>query len=184
MTNLYLVRHAHSAYTPDELGRPLSERGLTDANFVTELLKKENIDHVFSSPYKRALQTVEGISKYVNKEIELVENFKERLLAEKPVVNFSAAITKVWENDHFSWKGGESNTVAQKRGVYATLQVLENYEGKNVVIGTHGNLMVLIMNHFDRKYGFKFWKELEMPDIYKLSFDGEKLISVERLWET
>lgn len=52
LTNLYFVRHAHSTYTPDELERPLSERGFTDANTVTELLKGENIDHVLSSPLK------------------------------------------------------------------------------------------------------------------------------------
>lgn len=43
-TNLYFVRHAHSTYTPDEYGRPLSEQGVLDANKVTELLKTENMD--------------------------------------------------------------------------------------------------------------------------------------------
>ena len=28
-TNIYLVRHAHYLYTPDELNRPLSEKGYT-----------------------------------------------------------------------------------------------------------------------------------------------------------
>jgi 2,3-bisphosphoglycerate-dependent phosphoglycerate mutase len=49
ITNLYFVRHAHSIYTPDELGRPLSERGLSDAKLVTERLRKESIDLVISS---------------------------------------------------------------------------------------------------------------------------------------
>ncbi|MEC5426087.1 histidine phosphatase family protein, partial [Virgibacillus sp. C22-A2] len=124
-TNLYFVRHAHSTYTPDELGRPLSERGFTDANTVTDLLKKEAIDYVYSSPYKRAIQTVEGVAKYIDKEIELVEGFKERILAEKPVEDFTVAITKVWEDYDFSWNGGESNRIAQKRGVTATLQNLK-----------------------------------------------------------
>ncbi|MCU9612311.1 phosphoglycerate mutase family protein [Caldibacillus lycopersici] len=183
LTNLYFVRHAHSTYTPDELGRPLSEQGFSDANCVTDLLKKENIDHIFSSPYKRAVQTIEGIAKFRNKEIVLVDAFKERLLSELPVENFSEAITKVWEEDDFSWQGGESNTIAQKRGIHATLQILKNYTGENIVIGTHGNIMVLIMNYFDKKYGFKFWQQLKMPDIYKLSFNGEALIQVQRLSE-
>lgn len=34
-TNLYLVRHAHSVYTPDERNRPLSERGCLDAKKVS-----------------------------------------------------------------------------------------------------------------------------------------------------
>lgn len=181
-TNLYFVRHAHSTYTPDELGRPLSERGFTDANTVADLLKREAIGYVYSSPYKRAIQTVEGVAEYIDKEIELVEGFKERILAEKPVEDFSVATTKVWKDYDFSWKGGESNRVAQKRGIHATLQVLESNIGRNVVIGTHGNIMVLIMNYFDNQYGFDFWKKLEMPDIYKLSFNGKKMIDVQRIW--
>lgn len=182
-TNLYFVRHAHSKYTPDELGRPLSADGFNDAKIVTELLNREAIDCVYSSPYKRAIQTVEGVAKYIDKEIELVEDFKERILAGNPVEDFTAAIEKVWEDYDYSWKDGESNNVAQERGANATLQVLERNLGKNIVIGTHGNIMVLIMNYFDNKYGYDFWKDLEMPDIYKLSFNKMKLIDVQRIWK-
>ncbi|MGG3739085.1 histidine phosphatase family protein [Aeribacillus pallidus] len=181
-TNMYFVRHAHSTYTPDEVGRPLSERGLVDAEKVTELLKKEEIDMVISSPYKRAIQTVEGIAKFLGKEVVIEDGFKERTLAEKPVEDFNQAITKVWEDVHFSWEGGESNILAQERGVKTTFRILEKYEGKNIVIGTHGNIMVLIMNHFDHQYDFHFWKKLDMPDIYKLTFEQKKLIDVQRIW--
>lgn len=180
-TNLYFVRHAHSIYTPDELGRPLSERGFNDANIVTALLKNEAIDAVYSSPYKRAIQTVEGITKYIGNEIKIIDDFKERILAERPVEDFTEAITQVWEDYEFSWAGGESNRVAQKRGVNAALDVLESNKGKNVAIGTHGNIMVLIMNFFDSKFGFEFWNQLEMPDIYKLSFERQELHDVQRI---
>lgn len=182
-TNLYFVRHAHSTYTPDELGRPLSEKGIQDARTVTDLLIKENIDYVYSSPYKRALQTVEGIAKHINQEIVIVNDFKERRLAEGSVEDFSMAITKVWQDYDFAWPGGESSRMAQKRGVKATLLLLEKHPGKNIVIGTHGNLMVLIMNYFDSKYDFAFWKELKMPDIYRLSFNGTELVNVQRIFK-
>jgi 2,3-bisphosphoglycerate-dependent phosphoglycerate mutase len=183
LTNLYFVRHAHSTYTPDELKRPLSERGQADAEKITQILKKENIDYVISSPYIRAVQTVEGITDFTGKEVIIESGFKERMLSEVPVENFDLAITKVWEEPTFSLEGGESNIIAQKRCVEATLKVLERYEGKNIVVGTHGNIMVLIMNYFDKKYGFSFWKELNMPDIYKLTFDGTTLKEVKRIWK-
>lgn len=84
-TNLYFVRHAHSTYTPDELGRPLSERGMRDTTTVTKLLKKEPIDVVISSPYKRSIQTVEGIANYIETEIEIIDDLKECHLAGKHV---------------------------------------------------------------------------------------------------
>ncbi|WP_100404304.1 histidine phosphatase family protein [Bacillus solitudinis] len=183
MTNLYFVRHAHSTYTPDELNRPLSERGFTDATRVTKLLEKEEVDIVVSSPYKRAVQTVAGIAEHINRKVEIIDGFKERTLTTVPAEDFTLAITKVWEDYNFSWEGGESNFVAQKRGVDSTYNVLESYKDKNVVTGTHGNIMVLIMNFFDKQYDFSFWQNLDMPDIYKLTFDGKLLRHAERLWD-
>jgi 2,3-bisphosphoglycerate-dependent phosphoglycerate mutase len=180
---VYFVRHSHSIYTPDELKRPLSEKGKTDAEKITRILKKENIDYFISSPYKRAVQTVESAAHFWGKEVIIENGFKERNLSEAPVENFDIAITKVWAEPTFSWEGGESNIVAQKRGVDAILKVLEMYEGNNIVIGTHGNLMVLIMNYFDKKYGYNFWRQLDMPDIYKLAFDEKTLKEVNRIWK-
>ncbi|MGE8203178.1 histidine phosphatase family protein [Heyndrickxia sp. NPDC080065] len=182
-TNLFLVRHAHSDYTPDEVGRPLSQSGWEDAKIVTDLLKNQRIDHIISSPYKRAIQTVEGIAKYIDKEVEINTGFKERVLSENPVEDFRHAIRKVWEEPSFYWKGGESNLIAQKRGIEAIKQVLVRYKGKNIVIGTHGNIMTLMINHFDNRYDYHFWKELDMPDIYQLIFDDMKLLEIHRVWE-
>lgn len=182
-TNLYFVRHAHSVYSPDEYHRPLSERGLQDAQRVTEILKSESIDHVLSSPYRRAIQTVKGISDYLETEVVIVKDFKERVLAGQRVAHFDEAIAKVWADEQYAWPGGESNHSARNRGLRAAMKVLESYEGQNVVIGTHGNIMVLIMNGFDSQYDFRFWKELAMPDLYKLSFEGTVLKEVERLWD-
>ena len=181
ITNLYFVRHAHSTYTPDELNRPLSERGMEDAKLNSNLLRMLQIDHVISSPYTRAIQTVEGVAESIVKEIELIDGFRERTLSEHPVEDFDVAISKVWADFDYSLEGGESNNLAQKRGVEATLQILDKYEGQNVVIGTHGNIMVLIMHYFDPQYDVHFWEQLAMPDIYKLTFNRKSLVQVRRI---
>jgi 2,3-bisphosphoglycerate-dependent phosphoglycerate mutase len=177
-----LVRHAHSTYTPDEVGRPLSPRGLVDAERVSHILENENLDLIVSSPYKRAIQTVEGAAKFLGIEVVIEDGFKERTLSITPVEDFHLAITRVWEEPRFSWEGGESNMIAQNRGIKAIFKLLERYEGKNIAVGTHGNIMVLIMNFFDQKYDISFWKDLDMPDIYKLTFDNRNLIEVNRIW--
>jgi 2,3-bisphosphoglycerate-dependent phosphoglycerate mutase len=181
VTNIYLVRHAHSTYTPDEVGRPLSDKGYTDAEKIKEILAEEKIDIFISSPYMRAIQTIQGAADVYGQEITLEEAFKERTLTEEPAENFDLAISKVWEDWRFAWEGGESNIAAQERGVAALRKVLDNNEGKNVVIGTHGNIMVLIMNYFDNTFDFSFWKQLEMPDIYRMTFDGKEFIAANRI---
>jgi 2,3-bisphosphoglycerate-dependent phosphoglycerate mutase len=182
-TNLYFVRHAHSRYTPEELTRPLSAKGFDDAGVVAEKLSGENLDVFISSPYLRALQTIQGAADQFGREIVIRDGFKERLLSDRPVEDFDNAIAKVWSDWDFSWEGGESNVAAQKRGVQATLEVLDEFSGKNIVVGTHGNIMVLIMNYFDQRFDLDFWKQLEMPEIYRLAFEGHELVKVDRVFK-
>lgn len=181
ITNIYFVRHAHSIYTPEDLQRPLSERGLKDAERVTEILSKEKINRVISSPYKRAIETVEGVASLINQEIELEDGFRERKLAEISVDNFEESVLKVWNDFNFSFPGGESGHMAQQRGILALEKILDKYNGENIVIGTHGNIMVLIMNYYNKSYNYDFWKKLKMPHIYKLTFDNKNLIEVKEL---
>ncbi|WP_238655511.1 histidine phosphatase family protein [Paenibacillus piscarius] len=181
-TTLYFVRHAHSTYSADEFNRPLSANGEADALRVTELLHHEQINILISSPYKRAIQTIEGLEKPLNTQIIIEDDFRERVLSAEPVPDFRHAVAKVWEDDSFAWPGGESNRVAQKRGVQALYRVLHQYQGNTIAVATHGNLMVLIMNALDMRYDYNFWKQLEMPDIYKLSFHEDQLMGVEHLW--
>ncbi|MES5947361.1 histidine phosphatase family protein [Bacillus cereus group sp. MG6] len=183
MTTIYFVRHAHSTYTKEERERPLSEKGHCDAENVTRLLKDGHIDVVISSPYKRAIQTVQGIANTYNVSVQIEEDLRERLLSSEPVEDFNDAIENVWEDWTFAYEGGESNDVAQKRAILCMQNILEKYKGKNIVIGTHGNIMVLLMNYFDSKYDFQFWKTIQMPDVYKLTFDNNRFISAERIEE-
>lgn len=182
MTIIYFIRHAHSTYTRDDLQRPLSSQGLKDALQVTDIMKMEEVDFVISSPYKRAIETVEGVADYYNKEIILYDDFKERTLSSVPVDNFKEAMLQVWDNPSFFFEGGESNIVAQNRAIPAFLEILAKYPDKKIVIGTHGNIFTLIMNFFDTNYDLHFWQQLQMPDIYKCTFQGSNLIHVEQIW--
>lgn len=182
ITNIYFVRHAHSIYTPDELNRPLSEKGLKDAERVTELLSTENITYVIASPYKRAIQTVAGIAKRSGLNVSIDEGFRERRLAKDSVDNFDEAVSKAWENLDFCLPGGESGHRAQYRGVKSLESILEKHMGENIAIGTHGNIMVLIMNYYDKKYNYQFWNNLNMPDIYKISFENGSIAEVKTIW--
>lgn len=183
MTNIYFVRHANSSYSTDELNRPLSEKGINDAKKVTELLSHENISKIISSPYKRAIQSIEGIANHFEIPISMDEGFEERKIADSYVTNFDEMIFKYWEDFNFSLHGGETGYVAQARGVQSLENVLNKYSGESIVIGTHGNIMVLIMNYYDKKYNYDFWKSLSMPDIYRLSFEDGILVTVKRIWK-
>ncbi|WP_312117358.1 histidine phosphatase family protein [Brevibacillus reuszeri] len=181
-----MVRHAESPFTPDqEEERGLSEKGWADARKVADRLKHEQIDVFISSHYARAVQTIEEAARQQNKTIMTDARLRERELAswDYPFDDFEQGIKHVFDNPDFAYPGGESNELARKRGIAALAEVLQHHRGKKVAIGTHGNIMTLMMNHYDKQYHFAFWKQTTKPDIYKLSFEDDTLVHVERLWE-
>ncbi|MBT2691658.1 histidine phosphatase family protein [Bacillus sp. ISL-55] len=186
-TEVYFVRHAHSVFSLEhEETRELSEKGWRDAEKITEILSHENINHIISSSYVRAKQTVEGLADLLDLEIEIDSRFRERDLAARnhQFENPEEAMQMVFSNPVFKYPGGESNHEVQQRGIDGLRDTIKKYKGKKIAIGIHGNIMTCTMNYFDKKYDFEFWKKTTKPDIYKLIInDRFELISCERLWK-
>ncbi|QQP14704.1 histidine phosphatase family protein [Lysinibacillus agricola] len=86
MTVIYFVRHAHSHYTADEYNRPLSDKGFEDRDRVTTLFENKVIHAIFSSPYKRTIQTVEDIAQEHNLQINTIDSLKERILSNRNII--------------------------------------------------------------------------------------------------
>lgn len=181
MTTIYLVRHAHSIYTPDELTRPLSKKGFEDTRKLKKRLSDLHLDVIVSSPYQRAVETVQPFNS-TRQPIVMIDGFKERQVAANPIADFNNGLYRLWHEPNFSFEGGESNTDAQIRGIEALHELLMSYEGKDVMCGTHGNIMTLIMQHYDEAFGYDFWCRLKMPAIYKMTFEGLKFINITEIY--
>lgn len=181
-TTLYLIRHADSTYTIDERNRPISEKGKEDVNRLRKLFNHIHIDKIYSSPYKRAIQTVEGIAFERNLEIDLVEDMRERTKTQGKLDNFFENVKKLWEKPSFNFEGGESNIEAQTRGIKALNNLLDENMGKSFVIASHGDIMSLMLNHYDSEYEYNFWRQLDMPDAYALVFENSNLQSIKQVW--
>lgn len=183
-TTIYFVRHAESPYIEgEERTRGLSEKGLRDAMTVKELMFNERIDIFISSPYERAIRTIKNLAHEVSEEIGVEEDLKERIIGEFGNLDFKEAKRKLYNDFDFMYPNGESSHEAQDRALAIVDKVLHVHQGKKIVMGTHGDIMTLMMNHFDAKYDYDFWESTSMPDIYKLNFAGNELRHVERLWK-
>jgi 2,3-bisphosphoglycerate-dependent phosphoglycerate mutase len=47
-------------------------------------------------------------------------------------------------------------------------QLAHRHQSQTVVLATHGNLLALLLNAFDRRVDFGFWNSLEFPDVFEL----------------
>jgi 2,3-bisphosphoglycerate-dependent phosphoglycerate mutase len=181
MTTLCLVRHAHADWSPDS-ARPLSTRGRTSAAVLADLLAQAPIAAIYSSPERRALETIELLARRVRLEPIVVDDLRERELVVVPDVDFEAVVEAAWLSPAIAASGCESNNVAQARGFAAIRKIISEQSGSRVVIATHGNLLALILNAFRPAFGFDFWRALTFPDAYELRFQKTTLVNVRRIW--
>lgn len=186
-TFVYMVRHGESPKEGNERTRGLTEKGQMDAQQLTSILEGEEIDVVISSPYTRSILTVEKLAQQMGKEVLVFEGLKEKVfsaederIADKELLPL---VQKSFLDPNYALKGGESNADCQKRAVKVLNELLVIYREKKIVIGTHGAVMTLMMSFYDNKFDLDFLHNLTKPDIYKMEFNEQELITVQRLWD-
>lgn len=181
MPTLYLVRHAHANWIPDE-NRSLSERGYVDAHRVADLLQHFPITAIYSSPYRRARETIAPLAERLAMPVSMAPQLRERLLSGTPVDDFDAAVRATWDDFSFSHPGGETNAAAQQRVVTFVEALYSQHQGQHVVLSTHGNLLALLLQHVEPSVDFAFWQSLTMPDVFRWRSAPDEKTRIERLW--
>ncbi|TYP69722.1 histidine phosphatase family protein [Paenibacillus methanolicus] len=190
-TTIYFVRHGKTQFSKDLEreggGAKLTEEGERDARRVAEQLSGEGIDVIVSSPQHRARDTVAPLAERLGKEITLMEALKERAIGslrlDIPDEEFRRAVALSFEDLDAALPEGETTRQARDRAVPVIRRLLKAHAGKRIAIGTHGNIMTILLHYFDARYGYAFWASTSKPDIYRARFEGERLAEVERLWE-
>lgn len=181
-TFVYMVRHAESPYVEgQERTRGLSEAGMEASGIVAKVLRDADIQVFYSSPYRRAVLTLEELAAVSGQLIHLREDLRETEFGPGHVD--MTAVQKMYNEPGHFFLDGESNQACQERAVACLLEILREHSGERIAIGTHGNVMTLMMGYFDPAYGFDFLLHTSKPDIYRLEFASSQLVEVVRLWE-
>lgn len=175
MTRLFFVRHAQPQHSwKDDRTRPLTEEGMQDISRVLEFFRNVPLDIVYSSPYRRSVDTIRSAAEYWQKEIYTDERLRER---ESGTVGRSGRemIQKRWADFDYHEPGGESIGMVQERNVAAVMEILEQNPGKTVMIGTHGTALSSILNYLEPDFGCQdFFRIIDwMPYILELDFEGK-----------
>lgn len=179
ITRIYFVRHAQPDFShAHDMTRPLTPEGMADAAIVLKTLKNADIDAVYSSPYKRSVDTVRETAAFFNTEIRTDERLRERGKGENG--NNHGMFRLRWADHSFHEDGGESIEMVQRRNIEALREILDSCRGKNVVIGTHGTALSSIMNYYMPEFGFDdFMRIIDwMPYVVEMDFDGQRFVSL------
>ncbi len=173
MTTVYFVRHAEPNYENHvDRDRELTAKGLADTALVTRYLADKKIDAVFSSPYKRAVDTIKPFAESAGLPIVMADGFKERAVDNAWIEDFEAFSRQQWQDFSYKLAGGESLQEVQDRSIRALSMILSHLPGKNIVIGSHGTALSTVIRYFDPSYGYEEFAKIKglFPWIVRFEF--------------
>ncbi|MDN4494452.1 histidine phosphatase family protein [Ureibacillus aquaedulcis] len=176
---IYIVRHCEAQGQAHDAS--LTEKGFTQAKYLSNFLLTAEIDRIVSSPFLRAIQSVEPLSKETNIKIELDNRLSERILSTQDLPDWLEKLRATFDDLELKFEGGESSKEAMKRIVNVVDEVFKS-ESENTIIVTHGNLMSLLLKNYDHGFDFEHWKRLSNPDVFVLTCKNN-VVQMERLWQ-
>lgn len=163
---IYVIRHCEAEGQPSN--SPLTERGFKQAEELSDFLSSLEIDSVIASPFLRAIQTIQPFAKEQNIEIEIDSRLTERVLSSNLYPDWMDKLEATFTDMNLKYEGGESSHEAMNRIVDVVNDILQS-DYKNTIIVAHGGIIALLLNDYDKVFGFEQWKSLSNPDVYLLS---------------
>jgi 2,3-bisphosphoglycerate-dependent phosphoglycerate mutase len=173
-TEIVLVRHAVSvprtADGPDEVARPLSPRGLRQARELVPVLTDPRPAAVWSSPYRRAIQTVGPTAEALGLPVRTSWELREWDDGLPFTDDWEPHYARSWAEPGFARPGGESLEQLSTRVVAAVRRLVQRNRGQVVLVAGHGTLFSRALSGFGRPLDWAATRRMAMPAVYRLRF--------------
>ena len=174
MKPVFLLRHAESA--PDrriqESEWPLSVEGERQRQELSEGLLGLGIDRIVSSPYKRAMATVELFAEGADLKVEVLSDLRERKLRESYIENWQEVLERSWRDWKFALPNSESGVECQNRMKGCVDGVVAEGKGRCILVRSPGNAIGLYLNALNPSFGFEAWGKMRNPDLFKIVYEN------------
>lgn len=177
MSIVYCIRHAQPNYAnKDDIRRELTPKGVLQSQNLVQAFLGVDIELFFSSPHKRAVDTLLPLARHYNKSIKTIDDFCERKIGTW-VDDFDAFSQKQWQDFDYRLPQGESLNTVQIRNINALNALLAKHPKQSMAIGTHGTALSTIIHYYDPSFGFEGFcdNKDKFPWVIVFEFDGLKL---------
>lgn len=186
-TILYFIRHAEPDFSePDNYKRKLTVSGEIQAQRLSEIFNDINVDGVYSSPYLRAIKTVEPIAKSKSLNVQLLDQFRERKSSDYRVSKekFLGYGKHQWDDFDFKLCGGESlNDVKNRYNTGVRIIINQHAQSQNCIfaVGCHIAGLCAYISQFNLISNYEEYKKnaSKMPLIVKCFYKNLKFVSGE-----
>jgi broad specificity phosphatase PhoE len=149
VTTIYLARHGESDWNAanrfqGHSDRPLTDFGREQAQALGELVAAENVEAVYSSPLKRALETAlivaarSGLEVVEDEDLREVDTGSWSGLSRAEVQERFPEGFDRWTSGGAGWEDGESYEEMAERVLAAVNRIAAAHPGGRVLIVSHG----------------------------------------------
>ena len=177
--NLVLIRHCQA--TGQIPNARLTETGHQQAQSLADFLSDYPIDHITTSEYLRARQSIEPFASRSDLTIHADARLNERTLSADPLDNWQEIVRDSFQDKDLRAPGGETANEVLRRA-WDALNELNGAGHSLPLVVTHGNLMALVLHSLDGTFGFQGWKSLTNPDVFMLREKEPGRFDFNRLW--
>ena len=169
MAKLILVRHGETVWNVEKIYRGradvnLDEVGIKQAELLGRYLSNWELEAIYSSPLRRALDTADIIARYQKIGMHIAEGLmdfdygKWQSLPEQEAKRLYPTLHNKWHNNPHMVKmpGGESLEDVRRRAIEVVNDVLSKYQG-SVVLVSHrvvNKVLICSLLGLDNSY---FW---------------------------
>lgn len=173
MKTIYLIRHGQTLFNAQHkiqgfCDSPLTELGIKQAMVAGEYIKSKNVifDHAYCSTSERAIDTLKIL---VDMPFSSHKNLREwnfgKMEGEGEHLNPSLPY-----GDFFVKFGGESEKDFQKRFTEEVYNLVENSNGKNIMIVAHGAAIAQFANKWESRSSVKRTGRIQNCSFLKYEF--------------
>lgn len=175
---IYAIRHCRAeGQSPDA---PLTVEGQVQAECLAEFLLEARIEQIVSSPFLRAVQSIQPLAWRLGLAVETDPRLAERVLGHASS-DWLDRLRATFDDLDLCFSGGESSRVAKARVTAAVEDTLRG-DARTIAVVTHGNLLALLLKQFDDAIGFEHWRKLTNPDVFRVEVDRSGVV-IARIWE-
>lgn len=125
----------------------LTEKGIAHVQKTAQKLKKEKIDYIITSPYKRTHTTAQIVSDITGAPIvvnDLLREIDAGVLSHKNISEYHTFFSSTHNMLTDAPEGGESFSDVRVRMTQAIAEINAQYEGKKILIISHGDPLWLL----------------------------------------
>jgi broad specificity phosphatase PhoE len=194
MIKIYLFRHGETDFNKE--GRiqchtdiELNQTGLRQAVENADKLKNKDIEHIYSSPLKRAKKTADVLAKEINVGVEEHKGLMEMYGGELEG-KFKTEIINILGKDNYeifshtrnegmdiSYPGGETKKQIRDRIVNAICEICESTPYKTIGVSSHG----FVLRELIRSTDFEDDSGLDNCEIIEAEYRDGKIKVLSRI---